>query len=191
MQLDNYALNKIMKACIGKLGLVDAVTHIFFPFLHKIGEMWQLGALNPAHEHFATNLIRQKITGATDELSDKIRTDGKRFMLFLPQDETHDVGLLLAQYLIKKQGHHILYLGQNMPFSDLYNTASYYKPHYAVTAVTLAHNKEAEKLVKKLLESLPDWPIIISGAVAFTANMQPRSSLHVVKDFSGFMEYIA
>lgn len=191
VQLNNQALNKIMKACIAELGVTNAVTRIFFPFLHKIGEMWQLGTLNPAHEHFASNLIRQKIIAATNELSDKTKSDSKRFMLFLPQDETHDVGLLLAQYLIKKQGHHTLYLGQNMPFNDLHDTAAYYKPDYAVTAVTLAHNTEGEKLVTRLLECLPHWPIIISGAAAFTANMQPHERLHAVKDFANFMEFIA
>lgn len=191
VQLNNQALNKILKACIAELGIANAVARIFFPFLHRIGEMWQLGTLNPAHEHFASNLIRQKIIAATNDLSDKTKSDSKRFMLFLPQDETHDIGLLLAQYMIKKQGHHILYLGQNMPFNDLHDTAGYYKPDYAVTAVTLAHNKEGEKLVTRLLECLPHWPIIISGAAAFTANMQPNSRLHAVKDFSEFMEFIA
>jgi DNA-binding transcriptional MerR regulator len=183
LQLDSRNINKVLDTCIARLGIDQAMEDVFFPFMRKVGAMWQVGAINPAHEHFATNLIRQKIVAAINALPDKENALSKKFMLFLPEDENHDTGLLMAQYVLKRAGHHVLYLGQNMPIDGLYETASYYKPNYILTAITSVYEIEAGKMVEKILQSLPDWPVLLSGALSTSKSILPHPRLNILNDF--------
>ena len=44
-----------------QFGFEETITQVVYPFLDKIGILWQTGNITPAHEHFISNLIRQKI----------------------------------------------------------------------------------------------------------------------------------
>ena len=85
IDLDDYKLNSIIDKSISKLGLRDTVKEVLYPFLMKIGILWQAGDVNPAQEHFVSYLIRQKIIAATESISRVFNPDGKNFLLFLPE----------------------------------------------------------------------------------------------------------
>jgi hypothetical protein len=80
--------------------------------------MWMADKLPPAHEHFISNLVRQKILTATDSLSPTSH-DADCWLLFLPEGEIHEIGLLFAEYLIRSSGKNVIYLGPNVPLSTL------------------------------------------------------------------------
>ena len=105
-----------------QLGFEETIIKILYPFLVKIGVMWQTGIINPAHEHFISNQIRQKLIVATDSLISGSNPNSKRFTLFLPEGEFHELGLLFFHYLIKRRGHQVIYLGQSVPLNDLFET---------------------------------------------------------------------
>ena len=83
-----------------------------------------IGDVNPAQEHFVSNLIRQKIIAATDNLPNTFNPKAKRFLLLLPEGEWHELGLLFAQYLLKEANHEVIYLGQSVPYSDVLATGA-------------------------------------------------------------------
>lgn len=92
----------------------------FFPFLEELGYLWQTDTIKPAHEHFISCLIKQKVLIEIDALqSKKSINSNHQFVLFLPEDEIHELGLLLVNFIILKEGFSSIYLGQNIPTSDL------------------------------------------------------------------------
>jgi methanogenic corrinoid protein MtbC1 len=43
----------------------------------------------------------------------------ENWVLFLPKNELHDIGILFAYLVLKMNGHNVVYLGQNLPHSSL------------------------------------------------------------------------
>jgi methanogenic corrinoid protein MtbC1 len=146
------------------IGFENTVLNIIYPFLDRIGVLWLSGNINPAQEHFVSNLLRQKLLVAIDGLVVKPKPDAKRFMLFLPENEFHELGLLFYSYLVRKSGNKILYLGQSVPFDDLLEVAKYKEPDYLVSYFTASmSNEDFKAYIQKLSEVFKDKTIYISG----------------------------
>ncbi|WP_028375858.1 MerR family transcriptional regulator [Leeuwenhoekiella sp. MAR_2009_132] len=93
---------------------------IFIPFLEEIGLLWQAGVVNPAHEHFISSLIKQKILLLIEHHDiNEATTADKTFILFLPENEIHDLGLMYLNYEIVSHGYKSIYLGQSIPNESL------------------------------------------------------------------------
>ena len=72
---------------------------VFIPLLQDIGFLWQSGSIKPAHEHFITNLIKQKLHSNIERL--QVNPPEKTepvFVLYLPLNEIHEIGLLFIHY---------------------------------------------------------------------------------------------
>ena len=93
---------------------------IFIPIIQDIGILWQTLTITPSHEHFLLTHIRQKVLIYIERLqSANPKPDAKTFVLFLPLNEIHDVGLLFINYELISRGYHTIYLGENVPLEDL------------------------------------------------------------------------
>ncbi|MBI1184123.1 MerR family transcriptional regulator [bacterium] len=136
LDLDEQRFEKILSNVIIKLGFKHAVTKVIYPFMYRIGILWQTGSIVPAQEHFISNLVRHKLIVAADNMMAKKNENPKKFVLFLPEGELHEIGLLFANYLFKIEGHRTIYLGQTVPLEDLSVIADVYKPDYYFTVLT-------------------------------------------------------
>ena len=92
---------------------------VFIPFLNHIGLLWQTDTLIPAHENFISNLIAQKIQLQTEKLQLGISKSSKTYVLFLPENEIHELGLLYLNYELILRGNFTIYLGQSLPLDNL------------------------------------------------------------------------
>ena len=98
----------------------NIITDLFFPFLHELGLLWQTNSINPAHEHFISNLIKQKIILHTEQVQlQQLYPKETVFVLFLPENEIHEIGLLYLNYEILRLGYRTIYLGQAVPLESL------------------------------------------------------------------------
>jgi len=164
IDMDEYKFEKTISNSILKLGFDDTVANIIYPFLEKIGLLWQIGTINPAHEHFITNLIRQKLIIAIDAQSNDPIPNNKTFLLFLPEGELHELSLLFYTYLIKKRGHKVIFLGQSLPFEDLQQAKLISHPDFLVTTITSAiSKKDLQNYIKSLAEHFHEQTILIGG----------------------------
>jgi DNA-binding transcriptional MerR regulator len=103
-----------------KLSFSEIFTNYFVPFLGDIGLLWQSGSINPSHEHFVSNIIRQKILLESYHLQIKeVKKSDKLFILFLPDEEIHDLGLTYLQYEVLKAGYKSIMLGASVPIDSL------------------------------------------------------------------------
>lgn len=118
--------------------------NVFMPLMRELGILWQTGAISPAHEHFITNLIKQKIHLQTEVLQKKKpqRTDHPLFVIFLPENEIHELGVLYLNYLILSSGYRTIFLGQSLQTSSLETLYSYNSKFYFVSYLTVEPNKE-------------------------------------------------
>ncbi len=134
VQLDEVKFENLFNSVIDQIGFEDTIVNVIYPFLSKIGVLWQTGNINPAQEHFISNIIRRKILVAIDKL--EIPVSGKKFILFLPEGEFHEISLLFFAYLVKKHGFYAIYLGQSVPFADVVSIQKEYNAEYLVTCFT-------------------------------------------------------
>jgi DNA-binding transcriptional MerR regulator len=164
IDFDEVKLEKILSRTIMQLGFEETIIKILYPFLVKIGVMWQTGIINPAHEHFISNQIRQKLIVAIDSLISASNPNSKRYTLFLPEGEFHELGLLFFHYLIKRRGHQVIYLGQSVPLNDLFETKRLQPGNYLVTAfVSFRDGKDIIDYSKTIADKFVDQTIYISG----------------------------
>jgi MerR family transcriptional regulator, light-induced transcriptional regulator len=136
LELDEPRFEKILEVNIEKFGFENVMNFIIYPFLSKIGSLWITGAVGPAEEHFMSNLIRQKLIVAIDKLPFQPKNNHKTFVLYLPEGEYHEIGLLFANYIFKSHQHKVFYLGQSLPQADLHFVYEKYKPNYIFTCIT-------------------------------------------------------
>ena len=118
--------------------------NVFMPLMRELGILWQTGAISPSHEHFITNLIKQKIYLQTETLQRKkpLRMDHPIFVIFLPENEIHELGVLYLNYLILNSGYRTIFLGQSLQTSSLETLYSYNSKFYFVSYLTIEPNKE-------------------------------------------------
>ncbi len=142
VEMDEFKFDRILSRYIMHEGFENTVIKVIFPFFEKIGILWQTGAINPAHEHFVSNLFKQKLMVAIDNIVVPEQQSNKKFILFLPEGEYHELALLFYNYLIKKSGKLVYYLGSSIPFNDLLETIKMVEADYLFTAITSSLNKE-------------------------------------------------
>jgi DNA-binding transcriptional MerR regulator len=164
IDLDEAKFEKILSRAIMQFGFEDTVIRVLNPFLVRIGIMWQTGSINPAQEHFVSNLIRQKMLVAIDNQISGETPGSRTFLLFLPEGEHHELGLLFANYMIRKRGHKVIYLGQNIPLMDLEEILKIRHVDFLLTAfVTNATNLDLSKYLANLSNLAKDKTIYLSG----------------------------
>ena len=101
---------------------------IFIPLLTELGTLWHTGTIDPAHEHFISELIKQKIIVNIDSLKKESFDDTKpTFCLYLPHHEMHEIGLLYCHYEVLKAGFNTVYLGPNIPLENLKHIVKHYQ----------------------------------------------------------------
>jgi DNA-binding transcriptional MerR regulator len=148
-----------------KLGFENTIIEVIYPFLNKIGILWQTGNITPAHEHFISNLIRQKIIVSIAELPIPSK-NSVRIVLFLPENELHEIALLFYHYLARKVGYRTFYLGQSVPHEDLKAVYAIHKPHILITSLTSAPSPKAlNEYLQKLAADFPGSRVFASGAL--------------------------
>ncbi len=121
----------------------DIFNEVFIPLLNELGLLWQTDTISPAHEHFITHLIKQKIYINTEKLQMREPTQkDKVFALFLPENEIHELGLLYLNYEITLRGYKSIYLGQTMPIESLADLLKYYSNVHFISYFTVSPTKD-------------------------------------------------
>jgi len=124
---------------------------IFMPLMRELGILWQTGAISPSHEHFITNLVKQKIHLQTESLQrNKFSNDDLPiFVLFLPENEIHELGILYLNYLILSKGFRTIFLGQSLQISSLETLYSYDTKFNFVSYLTVEPKKRGDHALFK------------------------------------------
>ncbi len=172
-------------------GIEKTISHIIFPFLEKIGILWSTNHINPAQEHLVTNVIRQKLIVGIDSAVSHVQLN-KVLLLFLPEGEHHELGLLFIYYLLKSRGANVWYLGANVPLKDVEYVAKVKSPDIVYTHLTsVTSNFNLEKYLNSYQARIPNKLLIISGRVTQLYKKKIPPQVMFKNSLSEVMEYIA
>ncbi len=116
---DTEGFERTSAAYLEREGFRNLVERLYVPLLECIGLLWQSNSICPAQEHFVSNLVRQKLIAAIDGLRPTEPGSGTTHVLYLPQDEIHELGMLYVHYLLRARGERVVFLGQSVPKDDL------------------------------------------------------------------------
>jgi hypothetical protein len=175
---DEQHFTSILSHCFLRFGIRDSYIRVIYPMLIRIGILWSCEKISAGHEHFISNLLRQKLFTAIDSLP-PARGDAASWLLFLPENEFHETGLLIAQYLVRLAGNKSVYLGTNVPFDSLQSAAASLKPDYLLTF--LVHGSlpgETQDFLDELRGFFKGKRIFVAGAFpAIPLKISPKIKL--------------
>lgn len=190
LQYNEKAFSSILSGCIKTMGLVKTMDVVLFPFMRRIGMLWQTGTIDPSQEHFAANLIRDRIIVEIDKVKKPEVEKPLRFVLFLPEGEMHETGLLFARYLLKNCGHDALYLGVEVPYTDLKKVTHSYKPDYMFVVLTsLNVGKDINKIIAKVLDYV-DVPLLVGGSLISEFDVLVNDRLTPLKNVCQMVDFL-
>lgn len=188
LSFDEYGFHKIITTNIIQIGLEQTMINIVFPFLSEVGLLWQIGSIHPSHEHFASNIIKQKLYVAIDGNVGRYAENRKRFLLFLPENEQHSIGLLFANYILRSRGQDVLYLGQEVPLTDLQMAFSQMQPDYILTLLTSAHiNIDKREFINSVAQCWPKAQILLAGIQFINEPLNLPSNTRIIKRMEDFI----
>lgn len=166
LDFDQELFEKVLDQSIVRLGTERAFSEVVAAFIRNLGLLWQTDAITVAHEHFVTNLIKQKLFASIDRLAVTPEAGAPFNLLFLPATEMHEIALLYLHYLLRKKGERSIFLGQDVPLEFLAEVRPKLNPDRLICMITTAPRTED---VSAFAESLgrmfdrPDMEIHLAG----------------------------
>jgi len=162
MSFDELNFDRTLSHCILRFGIRTTYEKIIYKVINRIGLMWAYDEIPPAKEHFISNLIRQKILVATDSLPIPTNQE-ETWVLFLPENEHHEIGLLFANYFIRKSGRQVIYLGANLPWDSLQlMITTRHTTHLLCFFVRNSLKEELEAYLQNLVDNCPTIHLFVS-----------------------------
>lgn len=187
IELNEEGFNQVYQKLTIRKGLLATVIEVFYPFLSQIGILWGTNKIIPAQEHFITNLMKQKIITAIDSIGLPPKS-APSICMFLMNDEQHDLGLLLANYIAKDLGWKVIYLGQNVPIENLSTIMNITKPSALLTMLTIPLSKEKHLFLKEMSETSVA-PLLISGKSAVLQSLEQSDKLKILYSPNELIEF--
>jgi DNA-binding transcriptional MerR regulator len=189
MDLANF--ENVLDDFIRVRGIEKCINYIIFPFMERIGVLWITGHINPAQEHLVSNIIRQKLIVGTDAVSSHLQA-GKTGLLFLPEGEFHELGLLFIHFLLKSRGVQVLYLGANVPIDDVEYVISFKKPDFLYTHLTsVSHGFNFDRFMAQATKKFGNTPFIISGRLASVYEKKIPPKVNFKRSLQEVTEFIS
>jgi len=156
INFDEILFESTYQKLLSEKGFRDIFKDVFIPLLEEIGLLWQTKTINPCHEHFITNLIKQKLSIEIEKAQNPNNyDDSKLFVLYLPPNEIHDLGLNYFHYEVLLENYRVINLGSSLPVCDLENILNLHKTIIFATYFTVqpedipSYIKEFEDVICK------------------------------------------
>ncbi len=181
VDLNEDSFEEIINSTIDIFGLEKTMVNVIYPFFSKIGVLWLTGSIGPSQEHFISNLIRQKIIVAIDKLPKTDTTNAEKIVLFNPEGEYHEIGILFANYIFRSQGKKVIYLGQSLPFDDVKFVVEKHNPDAIFTAITSFPSQiDVQFYLNKISDAFPKTKIYLTGMQIVGQPLQLGPNMKVI-----------
>ncbi len=125
-------------------GFRKLVEQVYVPLLEQIGFLWQSNSICPAQEHFVSNIIRHRLIVASEQLPHSAADRDVTYVLYLPENEIHELGLLYVNYLLRLRGDRTVYLGQSVPGDDLQQVTAMFTGNVVLVSMLMANPPASE-----------------------------------------------
>jgi len=189
MDLDEAKFQLLTKNMIQAHGFESYMLDVIYPFMRRLGTLWLSGSVGPAQEHFISHLIRQKLVASIDAQDLSLKPDAKKFLLYLPEGELHEIGLLFANYVFRARKHSVVYLGQSLPYEELLLAYEIHQPDYIFSVFTSEPNVELiDTYLAQMAKDLTNAQVLLTGYQILQPERQIPSNIQIIPDFQGLIE---
>jgi DNA-binding transcriptional MerR regulator len=179
VDMDEESFERILSDLTKSFGFQRCITEVVYPFMEKIGLLWQTGSINPAQEHFISNLIRQRIIASIAGLPIAPKK-ARKVILFLPEGELHEIGLLFFHFILRQEGFKTYYLGQSVPHRDLVSVYNIHRPEILITSlISTPSPKNIQAYLQQLSVDFKSSTILISGLLARTTAFEVPKNIRL------------
>ena len=190
LELNEFKFDRIISSHIEQRGFETTMIEIVYPLMDKLGLMWVTGSINGAHERFVRAYIRQKIIAAIDK-TEVNSNEQPTFLVFLPENEDHELSILFSQFLIKRRGFKIINLGLNSSLTHVKDACEITKPDYIYTILNDGEvGISIEEYFKLLIEVTGDAKILTSGIQVARHNIKSNDNITVLMSFAELTDYL-
>ena len=184
MNFDQELFYNTYNWLIAEKSFKEVFHQVFIPLMNELGLLWQTDTISPAHEHFISYLIKQKLVINIEKVqAQKPSKTDKVFVLSLPMNEIHELGLMYINYEILLQGYKAIYLGESMPIENLKDLKKHFESivflsYFTVQPERNIVNEYVDEMITQLLdENTSLWYI---GRLAAFISMEKRDDKIVV-----------
>ena len=191
IDMDEDRFESILNNNILKYGFERTMLNIIYPFLAKIGMLWQTGSILPAQEHFISNLIRQKMTVAIDGQYVTERESKGKWLLYLPEGELHELSLMFSAFLLRARKFKVIYLGQNLPKADLDSVKEIHEPDYILTICTSAPKKsEVQEYIDEVADLFSKATLFVGGFQVIGQDIKRKRNVEFIMKMEDLLDFI-
>lgn len=179
INFDQRLFSKTFNDLLLQFSFSEVFKNVFVPLMNELGVLWQTNSISPSHEHFITSLVKQKIHAMCEKLQQKStrRTD-RKFVLFLPDNEIHELGLLYLQYEVLNNGFQCVFLGQSVPIKSLSNLIDIGEPITFISYFTIEPSQDKIKAYlnsfnSEIIENIDSELWVLGYQVQFMSDEMP------------------
>ena len=191
VEMNELKFDQIVTTNIRQIGFERTMLEVIYPFLDQLSVLWMMKSVNLAQENFMSNLIRQKIMVAIDNLPFSAGRTCNKFLIFLPEGEKQDLSILFMHFLIKCRKNQVFYLGKNISLTDLEEAYKIVKPNYIFSMITETYaDKPVQQYVNQLSESFSECNILLSGYQIISQNVQSKKNITVLKSLFDTIDFL-
>jgi MerR family transcriptional regulator, light-induced transcriptional regulator len=172
------------------IGFEKLVTDVCYPYLHRVGMLWDTSKIIPAQEHFSSYIIQNRVISETEKLASSQSGDPE-IVLFCPENEFHELPLLFINYQLRKNGWRVLYLGANCNLEDLAEATRINGIRYLyLHLITNFTGISIDDYFESLRKAFPDKIIIASGK-SIGESQRSFVNLHLLRRDDEIYRFIA
>jgi MerR family transcriptional regulator, light-induced transcriptional regulator len=187
---DEEQFDKVISANIMQYGFEKTMMYLVYPFFSKIGIMWQTGSICPSQEHFISNLLVQKIHSAIDSIEIRENPGRKKFLLFLPEGEHHELSLLFAWYMLKVRNNKVFYFGEHIDPKYVKKAYLKQKPDFIFTVLTTCREAiDTQCYVEDLSSEFAESIVILTGRQVVENHLILPENVLVMHQFRDLIEF--
>ncbi len=187
---DEAAFESIFNETLKKTGIEQTYQNLIVPLLVSSGLLWVTDRMIPAQEHFLSNLVIRKLHSAIDQLP-TTRTSTRSWLLFLNEEEDHEIGLLYTYYLIKSRGFKVIYLGSKVPFEDLVQVVESCKPtHLCTFFIRKQPNQYYYDYLEALISLNNTAEILVAGNISPIMDFAEKKSIIAINNLVDLEKYL-
>jgi len=160
-RFDEAGAQQALDRLLATLTIDVVLRDVLLPYLHELGERWEGGEVSVAQEHFASNLLRGRLTALARGWD---RGGGPRALLACAEGERHDLPLVGFGLALRGHGWRISYLGADTPVASLVEAARELSPDAVVVSGTVGG--VFDPVAAQLREVALHAPLHLAGAAA-------------------------
>jgi DNA-binding transcriptional MerR regulator len=191
-ELDETKFNIILDHQISAIGFEEAMNIVVYPLLDKLSIMWLAGSVKGVHENFVNNLIRRKTLIETEKISRCDCDATFRCLIFLPENESHELSLLFLHYILLKNKAKVINLGMGVSLIDVLEGQSIFKADYVFTIFNDSFSDAPlQPYLNEMSKNLKSAEILISGYQAASQKIDLAENIHILNSIDHLKEFIS